>query len=211
MTYTTAHSNAGSLTHWRRPGIKPSRMCFCCATVGTLESAFWSLSTPCPGMENAENTAFPTSHAQPTSLHPAHPDSCGHHAPGGIHHSRCIGNCQGCWHSHAHSLHYPPVHTHPHLWANRSEAAGPTCMPSTVHPGLRLWCFFKKYITSVCVSVFMVTFITCKLFCILLFSSKLKHKSFSMFPSSLSSDHVHGCRISHNVVYYNLLIPFISC
>ena len=24
MTYTTAHGNAGSLTHWARPGVKPS-------------------------------------------------------------------------------------------------------------------------------------------------------------------------------------------
>ena len=41
-TYTTAHSNTGSLTHWVRPGIRhilmdTSRICFHCATVGTLE------------------------------------------------------------------------------------------------------------------------------------------------------------------------------
>ena len=40
-TYTTAHSNARSLTHWARPGIKPSsswmpvRFIYCWATTGT--------------------------------------------------------------------------------------------------------------------------------------------------------------------------------
>jgi len=43
-TYTTAHSNAGSLNHWARPGIKPTtswfpvRFVFCCATMGTPKS-----------------------------------------------------------------------------------------------------------------------------------------------------------------------------
>ena len=40
VTYTTTHGNAGSLTHWARPGIEhnlmaPSRILFCFATTGT--------------------------------------------------------------------------------------------------------------------------------------------------------------------------------
>ena len=41
VTYNTAHSNAGSLTHWGEPGIKPasslvtSRVHYCWATMGT--------------------------------------------------------------------------------------------------------------------------------------------------------------------------------
>ena len=36
--YTTAHGNAGSPTHWVRPGMVPvsSWICFLCATTGTL-------------------------------------------------------------------------------------------------------------------------------------------------------------------------------
>ena len=44
-TYTTAHSNAKSLTHWVRPGIEPmdiSQIRFCQATVGTPEPIFLS-------------------------------------------------------------------------------------------------------------------------------------------------------------------------
>ena len=43
MTYTTAHSNTGSLTHRARPGIEPSTLWFLvgfvnhCATTGTPE------------------------------------------------------------------------------------------------------------------------------------------------------------------------------
>ena len=41
LTYTTAHGNAGSPTHWARPGIKPAsswilvQFIFCCAAIGT--------------------------------------------------------------------------------------------------------------------------------------------------------------------------------
>ena len=40
VTYTTAHGNGGSLTHWARLGIKPASswilaVCFCCTTTGT--------------------------------------------------------------------------------------------------------------------------------------------------------------------------------
>ena len=41
VTYTTAHSNTGSLTHWVRPGFEPvsswipSQICFCCTMTGT--------------------------------------------------------------------------------------------------------------------------------------------------------------------------------
>jgi len=41
LTYTTAHGNAGSLTHWARPGIEPAtlcmlvKICFRWATTGT--------------------------------------------------------------------------------------------------------------------------------------------------------------------------------
>ena len=38
VTYTIAHSNAGSPTHWDRPGIKPASSRFCCATMGTPKS-----------------------------------------------------------------------------------------------------------------------------------------------------------------------------
>ena len=40
-TYTTGHGNAGSLTHWARPGIEPAsswilvKIRFCCAMTGT--------------------------------------------------------------------------------------------------------------------------------------------------------------------------------
>ena len=46
-TRTTAHSNAGSLTHWVRPGIKPTsswilvRFVICWATVETPEPIFF--------------------------------------------------------------------------------------------------------------------------------------------------------------------------
>ena len=52
MTYTTAHGDAGSLTHWVRSGIEPETSwflvrlldCFCCATLGTpdfLYDYYW--------------------------------------------------------------------------------------------------------------------------------------------------------------------------
>ena len=47
-TYTTAHSNAGSLTHWARPGIEPTIPWFLvgfvnhCATTGTPLISFLS-------------------------------------------------------------------------------------------------------------------------------------------------------------------------
>ena len=102
----------------------------------------------------------------------AHPDSCVRHVPGGIHHSRCIGNCQGCWHSRAHNLHYPPVRTHPHLWANSWGSWTHLHAPDHLSLGSALWWFFKKYKTSVyvcvlvCISVSIVTLIACKPFCI---------------------------------------------
>ena len=38
VTYTTAHSNTGSLAHWAKPGIEPaldaSQICFCWAMMG---------------------------------------------------------------------------------------------------------------------------------------------------------------------------------
>ena len=38
VTYTTAHGNARSLTHWARPGIKPTNSCF---LVGFVSAAPW--------------------------------------------------------------------------------------------------------------------------------------------------------------------------
>ena len=54
LTYTTAHSNARSLTHWARPGVEPgssldtSWICFHCTTMGSprrcgFDSWFWHL------------------------------------------------------------------------------------------------------------------------------------------------------------------------
>ena len=49
-THTTAHGNAGSLTHWARPGIEPAVSWFLvgfvnhCATTGTPTIAFLLLS-----------------------------------------------------------------------------------------------------------------------------------------------------------------------
>ena len=40
-TYTTAHGNAGSLTHWVRPGIKPATSWFLCGFVSTVPQ--WEL------------------------------------------------------------------------------------------------------------------------------------------------------------------------
>ena len=51
-TYTTAHGNAWSLTHWARPGIKPMfswilvGMVTCWATMGTQCSAFVTADEP---------------------------------------------------------------------------------------------------------------------------------------------------------------------
>ena len=53
VTYTTAHSKAGSLIHWARPRIKPATSWFLvrfinhCATVGTPSSS-WSLISTKP-------------------------------------------------------------------------------------------------------------------------------------------------------------------
>ena len=57
-TYTTAHGNVRSLTHWARPGIEPPSswflvgcVCFCCARTGTPLAHFqciqWSNSSFC--------------------------------------------------------------------------------------------------------------------------------------------------------------------
>ena len=50
-TYTTALGNAGSLTYWEKPGIKPTTSWFLvrfinhCATMGTPCAIFWSWQT----------------------------------------------------------------------------------------------------------------------------------------------------------------------
>ena len=35
VTYTTAHSNTGSLTHWTRPGIEPATLWFLVGFIST--------------------------------------------------------------------------------------------------------------------------------------------------------------------------------
>ena len=52
MTYITAHSNAGSLTHWARPGIEPAslwilvRFISTWALAGTPKNSFYRLTSP---------------------------------------------------------------------------------------------------------------------------------------------------------------------
>ena len=53
VTYTTAHRNAGSLTHWARPGIEPATFWFLvgfvnhCATMGSPSMTFHSIFIIC--------------------------------------------------------------------------------------------------------------------------------------------------------------------
>ena len=45
VTYTTVHGNAGSLTHWARPGIKPATTWFLVRFVST--ELWWKLQQHC--------------------------------------------------------------------------------------------------------------------------------------------------------------------
>ena len=49
-TYTTAHGNTGSLTHWGRPGIEPTTSCFLVRSVSTvpLQELQWNHSFEVP-------------------------------------------------------------------------------------------------------------------------------------------------------------------
>lgn len=82
-----SHSAAGLLCpQW--PVLKRT------LTFSSLEGVqlFVIMSLSCLG--SAENTSFPTT--DPLTSPPAYPDSCVHHVPGEIHHSRCIGSYRGC-------------------------------------------------------------------------------------------------------------------
>ena len=94
-TYTTAHCNAGSLTHWARPGIEPTTSWFLVRFISSLlqwELIHWAFAL---AISLSGNTLPPRSHmAAYTSffkplLHEIFPSisSCSsiHHLPGTLH------------------------------------------------------------------------------------------------------------------------------